>query len=185
MKRSNFILSGLVRLLVLPTTIILIFLLLRFEVITKDTASWILGLSVITWIIFIIGETLWLHKKKETFKRNVNFNIFILYMLLVWSGYGFVIHDEYMYTDESPCGNYKVDVYSEPMVFNILGERKGAEQRAKIVLLNKSGWTIGKSREECDVTYNDVKIQWDYDKSYVWYAKNRRIDLKTGLCGKQ
>lgn len=184
MKRSSFILSGLVRLMFLPLIVIILFFLLFFDIIPEKTGAWILGLSAIAWVIFIIIETLWFHKKKEVFKRNVNFNIFVLYMLLVWSGYSFVINDEYMYSTESPCGNYKVDVYSEPMAFNMFTDGGVPKQKAKIVLLNKSGWTIGKSREECDVKYDDINIQWDYDKNYVWYAKNRRMDLKTGLCGK-
>ncbi len=109
--------------------------------------------------------------------------IIVISIILALAGRA-IFADEFMFSEYSPDKQYRVEVYIKRNFFSIsMPGQGGLSNRGVVVVLkNKWGLIIGKSSGECNVLYDSVEIEWDYDSNLVWFAKAHTIDLITGKC---
>lgn len=83
---------------------------------------------------------------------------------------------------KSPCNDYTIKVYSEPMFFAMPGSGGAGSKMTHIIITNKWGLTVAKSSDDCNVMADDIHIEWDCRNNKVNFARARSIDLLTGKC---
>ncbi len=182
-KNYNMFLFTLIRVLI-PPVIVLLFIVIEYlfaNIIHTSNSMVIFSfvtisiISVIAWLIWLIIEIFRFHKEKRLKLRNINLVVIIFYLTLTIFTYNKFFGDEYMYSQESPCGKYKIDVYTQPFFIAMPGGGGIGSRSATVILKNKWGLTIGKSSEEA--LYGDLELEWDYDNNILWVARGTGIDL--------
>jgi len=119
---------------------------------------------------------------KKALKLIINLRAVLLIIALLFGATGYyVITPKYKWTEFSPDGKYKLDVYEEPLFFAFPGG--GGDNLATLVLRGKDGRFIGKvtgESDSCGVMSRNLEISW-HDE-YVMYARVRVIYFATGAC---
>jgi len=190
MENQNLAFFATIRFLALPvvifTTGFILFILASIGLLPENIAFGLFAILIVTevivWLVLFAKESYKLHQNGETAKRNANIIIVVLTFLIPFTLYNYAFGDQYMYSEKSPCGNYEVDIYTEPHIFAMPGGGGLFSRTSKVILKNKWGWTIGASNSESAVFYGDIDIEWDYENNCVWFAKARSIDLDNGKC---
>jgi hypothetical protein len=186
-KRGNKCVHGLlfwcIRFFAFP---LLVFLLLVAADLWRDipfvALLVILGIQFVMWLGWLIVELVWLHRKGDRFRRNLNLSVIGIYALVLLGGYHLFFGKHHMFTESSPDGKYSISVYTSPRLFAMPGGGGVGSQMTTVVLKNRWGWTIGSSNDQCSVFYDDIHIEWDYEHNQVNFAMARSIDLDTGEC---
>lgn len=180
---NNTFSFGILRFLSLPAimiiTIVILLPFLYFHLISEITALWILIpvliIEIILWLLFFSREIIKLHKSRDKTKRNISIGIIVLYLICCNYGYNYATRGDYLYTENSPCGNYKLEVYLKPQFFAMPGGGGLYSKSTTLLLKNKRGWTIGRSDDE--VFYGNLEIEWDYTNKCVWFARGNTLDF--------
>lgn len=178
----NFIKFGTVRILIFPAVLIITFCFTSYlsseRVISYQAGELIFISAVISAFIlsmvFLVKEAKKLHKNGQILKRNINRGVIVFYILIVVCIYNYIPQGNFMYAQVSPCGKYKVEVYTHPHNFALPGGGGLYSRTATVVLKNKWDWIIGRY-DNC--LYGNLEIEWDYENKWVWVSRGNAIDF--------
>lgn len=115
-------------------------------------------------------------------KKIKSILIFVLVIGLVIHIYQNYISRTYQYSVQSPDNKYTLEVYYKNSFIAMPGQGGTGSRGTYFKLLNDYGFEIGHSCRNCSPLVNDIEIEWDFDNNWVWIARGRAIDLKTGNC---
>jgi len=84
---------------------------------------------------------------------------------------------------QSPDGQYTLIIKSKFRLFAMPGGGGSSSAPALIILEDKEGNQISSSDdadEGCGVDVGSIWVEWDLEDDMIYYAKARRINVKTG-----
>ena len=89
---------------------------------------------------------------------------------------------DYLYSVESPHGNYTADLYLESPVFAAPGQGGESGKLVTIIVKNSQGSEVARTTDECSILYGDLELHWLSHDNSLQFGRSSILDLNTGRC---
>ena len=117
-------------------------------------------------------------------KKAIYILLFTVILTGVIAGKYFYSSLNYIETHQSPDGNYELIIQRDSIVtFSTMpGDGDIGSRSAEVILKSADGKVIGTTNrnKRCRTILDSIEVDWDFENHWVWYARGKTIDLKTG-----